>query len=170
MKSFIFISYLVMVCTLCIEAAKTSKPDTIQIAFPLLGGAVATNDNENLMVETSIEYKVECIYNVNDNKIICKFSANNNSVEEFFRVTFDIKNTPSCTLTNNTKFTGVRSLIKYEGKLIESNYIISYKFDGKKFNSFSVNLRRFTITTNNKCTFTVKISRAILTNIKKSDY
>ena len=179
MKSFYFVAYLVMACAFFVEAAKN-----IQISFPNDGYGVTVNEPiDNLMITTSeyyydgdiidslpddIPFK-ECVYDVNNNNVICKFTANHNNATKYMKVTFIIKNKPTCTLTNKSKFTKVKSLAKVGKKYIQNSYSAYYSFD-KKFTEVFLDIDRFVITVNSGCTFNADISKMRIATVKKSEY
>jgi len=173
MKSFYFVIYLVMACAFFVEAAKN-----IQISFPN-DGFVRVNEYNNIFSITTPVYYYdlilddipfkECVYDVNNNNVICKFTANHNNATKYMKVTFTIKNKPTCTLTNKSKFTKVKSLSKRKNEYIENQYSAFYTFD-KKFNDVSLNIDRFVITVNSGCTFNADISKMRIATVKKSEY
>jgi len=180
MKSFYFVIYLVMACAFFVEAAKN-----IQISFPNDGYGVTVNErNESLMI-CSVERTIyedgnidelvadipfdECVYNVKNNNVICKFTAYHNNATKYIKVTFTIKNKPTCTLTNKSKFTKVKSLDKEGKQFFEYPYTVYYYFD-KKFSEVSLSVDRFVITVNSGCTFNADISKMRIATVKKSEY
>ena len=179
MKSFYFVAYLVMAYAFFVEAAKN-----IQISFPKIDDQVVVSGGEGLMICNPRETVQEdgsiigvlddhcyedCVYNVSKNNVVCKFQAYHNDVTKYMKVTFTVKNKPTCSLTNKSKFTEVKSLVKDGKKYVESPYTAYYKFD-KKFSGLTLELRRFVITVNSGCKFNADISKMHIATVKKSDY
>jgi len=181
MKSIYFVAYLIMACAFLVEAAKN-----IQIYFPSFdNGLVMVNGDESLMICHTHEEKEDngavyaliydgdyedCVYNVKNNNVVCRYIYKDYGVTKYMKVTFTIKNKPTCTLTNKSKFTEVKSFDKKGKKYVESPYTLYFTLDGNKFREVSFKTRRFTITVNSGCTFNADISKYTLGIVKKSNF